>query len=99
MPETNQYIFSFQEIVTALVKLNNIHEGIWGLFVNFGINAQNLGPTETELRPAAIIPIMQMGLMRFDKENNLSVDAARVNPAPTNFKTRERPRISDRRSS
>jgi hypothetical protein len=89
MPETNQYVFSFKEIVTALIKSHDIHEGIWGLFVNFGINAQNMGPTENELRPAAIIPILQMGLLKYDKENNLSVDAAKVNPAPANSKTKK----------
>jgi hypothetical protein len=89
MPETNQYIFSFKEIVTALVKSHDIHEGIWGLFVNFGINAQNMGPSESELRPAAIIPILQMGLLKYDKENNLSVDAAKVNPAPPTLKPKK----------
>ena len=27
-----------------------------------------------------MIPILQMGIQRFEKENNLSVDAAKVNP-------------------
>jgi hypothetical protein len=90
MPETNQLIFSFKEIVTALIKAHDIHEGIWGLFVNFGISAQNIGPNENELRPAAMIPILQLGLLKFDKETNLSVDAAKVNPAvPTNSKTKK----------
>jgi hypothetical protein len=82
MPETNQLNFSFKEIVTALIKAHDIHEGRWGLFVNFGINAQNVGPSENELRPTAMIPILQMGLIRFDKDTNLSVDAAQVNPRP-----------------
>ena len=80
MPETGQYIFSFKEIVTALVKAQGLHEGVWGLFVNFGLNAQNIGPNENELRPSAMIPILSMGLQRFEKETNLSVDAAKVNP-------------------
>ncbi|HEY6769554.1 MAG TPA: hypothetical protein VI386_32830 [Candidatus Sulfotelmatobacter sp.] len=90
MPETNQLIFSFKEIVTALIKTHDIHEGIWGIFVNFGINAQNIGPSESELRPTAVIPVLQLGLLKFDKETNLSVDAAKVNPAvPTNSKTKK----------
>jgi hypothetical protein len=90
MPETNQLIFSFKEIATLLVKASDIHEGIWGVFVNFGIQANNIGPTESELRPSAIIPILQFGLMKVDKETNLSVDAAKVNPAvPTNSKTKK----------
>ena len=80
MPETSQYTFSFKEIVTALVKAQDIHEGIWGLFVNFGLNASNVGPTESELRPAAMVPLLALGLQKFPKETNLSVDAAKVNP-------------------
>jgi hypothetical protein len=83
MPETNQLAFSFKEIATILVKNSDLHEGIWGVFFNFGIQANNVGPNESELRPAALIPIIQMGLMRVDKETNLSVDAAKVNPAPS----------------
>jgi hypothetical protein len=82
MAETSQLIFSFKEIVTALLKAQGIHQGIWGLFVNFGIQANNVGPNENELRPAALIPILSMGLQKFEKETNLSVDAAKVNPAP-----------------
>jgi hypothetical protein len=90
MPETSQLTFSFKEIVTALIKAQDIHEGIWGLFVNFGLTAQNVGPNENELRPAAMIPILQLGLLKFEKETNLSVDAAKVNPAvPTNTKAKK----------
>jgi hypothetical protein len=89
MPEPSQFIFSFKEVATALVKAQNIHDGIWGFVVNFGIQAQNFGPNENELRPAALIPILSIGLMKADKETNLSVDAAKVNPAPTNGKTKK----------
>jgi hypothetical protein len=80
MPETSQLTFTFKEIVIALVKAQGIHEGIWGLFVNFGLSAQNVGPNENELRPSAMIPLLSLGLQKFEKETNLSVDAAKVNP-------------------
>jgi hypothetical protein len=32
------------------------------------------------LLPAAIVPILEIGLQKFDKETNLSVNAAEVNP-------------------
>jgi hypothetical protein len=90
MPETNQLIFTFKELAALLVKASNVHEGIWAIFVNFGIQANNVGPNENELRPAAIIPILQLGLIKVDKETNLSVDAAKINPAtPTNSKTKK----------
>jgi hypothetical protein len=82
MPETSQFTFSFKEVVTALIKSQGLHDGIWGLFVNFGLSASNVGQTESEMKPAAIIPILQLGLQKFDKETSLSVDAAKVNPRP-----------------
>ena len=80
MPETSQVTFTFKEVVTALLKEQGIHDGIWGLVVNFGLSANNLGASEGDLRPAAVIPILTLGIAKFDKETNLSVDAAKVNP-------------------
>lgn len=80
MAEASQIVFSHKEVAEALVKKQGLHEGIWGLFVKFGIKAANIGEDESDLKPAAIIPILELGLQKFDKENNLSVDAAKVNP-------------------
>ena len=83
MPEAGQIIFSYREVVEALIKANELHEGIWALFVKFGLNAANIGASEQEVRPAAIIPLLEIGLQKAEKENNISVDAAKVNPMPT----------------
>jgi hypothetical protein len=80
MPEASQIVFSFKEIAEALVKRQGLHEGIWGIFVKFGMGASNVGPNENSLQPAAIVPIVELGIQKFEKENNLSVDAAKVNP-------------------
>ena len=82
MAEVSQVIFSYKEVVEALVKKHGIHEGIWGLFVKFGIKAANIGATEVNVQPAAIIPLLELGLQKFEKENNISVDASKVNPKP-----------------
>jgi hypothetical protein len=82
MPEVTQIAFKHAEIVELLIKKQGIHEGIWGLFVKFGLNASNIGPNETELMPAAILGVLEIGLQKFDKESNLALDAAKVNPAP-----------------
>ena len=37
MPETPQIIFSFKEIAEMLVKQQDIHEGLWGIYAEFGI--------------------------------------------------------------
>ena len=82
MAETSQIIFSHKEVVAALIKQQGIHEGIWGLWVKFGIQGANLGPGPTNLMPAAIVPLLEIGLQKFEEVTNLSVDAAEVNPAP-----------------
>lgn len=83
MPEPTNITFGFHEVVTALVKAADIHEGIWGLFVRFGLGASNVGESENTMRPAAIVPIVEIGLQKFEKEGGIAVDAAKVNPQLT----------------
>lgn len=82
MPEIAKVNFSHKEVVSALLKLQGIHKGIWGLYVEFGIGAGNVGPSTDEMQPAAIIPVLKIGLQKFDAITNISVDAAEVNPIP-----------------
>jgi hypothetical protein len=78
VPQT--IVTSHKQVVEAMLKFHNINEGIWGLFIRFGIGASNAGENEQQLLPAAIVPVMEIGLQKFDKETNISVDAAKVNP-------------------
>jgi hypothetical protein len=81
MSEIKNVEFSHREVAEALVRLNNIHEGLWGISIKFGIQGANIGVSPGgDLTPAAIIPILNIGLQKFDKPNNLAVDAAVVNP-------------------
>ncbi|HXZ13840.1 MAG TPA: hypothetical protein VEG64_15760 [Candidatus Sulfotelmatobacter sp.] len=80
MPEASQISFSHREIVETLLKRQGIYEGIWGLFVKFALNASNIGPSQTEVLPAAIVGVVEIGLQKFDHESNIAVDAAKVNP-------------------
>jgi hypothetical protein len=84
MAEPSQIMFSFKEIAAALVKQQGLKEGIWGISVKFGLKAMNIGDSENDVRPAAIIPILEIGLQKFDKESNLTVDAAKINPKSKN---------------
>ena len=81
MAETKQLVFTYKEVVEALLKQSDIHEGLWSLYVEFGIAAMNAGPSEEGLKPAAIVPIMSLGITKADKLNNLTVDASVVNPS------------------
>lgn len=80
MPAANQISYSFKELATLMVKDRDLHEGFWGVFVRFGISAANAGISETDLKPTALVPIVEIGLQKFEEINNLSVDAAEVNP-------------------
>jgi len=75
--------FTHKEMVELLVKAKGLHEGIWGLYVEFGLGAVNIGPNDDEVNPAAFVTIGKIGLQRFTKESSLSVDAAKVNPTST----------------
>ena len=89
MPETKNIVFSHKEVVEALIRYNNIHEGLWDLYLEFGLAAANIGPGPGgELSPAAIVPVQKIGLQRSETSSNLTADAAVVNP-PTKTESKE----------
>lgn len=82
MAETKQIAFSYKEVAEMMVKQQGIHEGLWGIFLRFGIQGANLGPTPEDILPAAIVPVLEIGLQKLAEPSRLTVDAAVVNPAP-----------------
>ncbi len=82
MPEAKSIVFSYKEVVEALIRYNNIHEGLWDLYIEFGLAAANISGPGDEFSPAAIIPLKKIGIQRVEKITNLTVDAALVNPLP-----------------
>ena len=81
MPEMKQVTFSHKEVAIALIRYNDIHEGLWGIYVEFGLAGANIGATpDGDMNPAAIVPVLKIGLQRFDKASNLTADATEVNP-------------------
>ena len=80
MPEITTYNYSHKEVAEALVKFNNLHEGHWSMIVEFGISAANIQTGVNQYSPAAIVPILKIGIAKADTETPLSVDASKVNP-------------------
>ena len=81
MPETKNIEFDYKEIAEALVRYADLHDGIWGIEIKFGIQGTNIGfGPGSDLTPAAIVPILKLGLQRFSEPNNLTVDASKINP-------------------
>jgi len=83
MAEATLISYSFKELAELLVKDRGIHEGYWGLYAKFGISAANVGSSVGDVRPTALVPILELGLQKYDELNNLNVDAAEVNPKPS----------------
>ncbi|MBZ5537765.1 MAG: hypothetical protein LAO31_17560 [Acidobacteriia bacterium] len=81
MPRATQVIFNFKELAEILVEKEDIHEGHWGIFVKFGIGAINAPHQSGAFVPTALVPILELGIQRFDQPNDLSVDASVVNAA------------------
>lgn len=82
MAKEEKFAFSHKEIVEELIKRQDIHEGIWRLYIEFAFGAGNAGPSPEQIVPTALIGIQRIGILRVEAEDALSVDAARVNPKP-----------------
>jgi hypothetical protein len=81
MPETKSITFTYKEVVEALIRYNDLHEGLWGLSIEFGLAAANVAPESGgDLLPTALIPVKKIGLTRSGEPNNLTVDASKANP-------------------
>ena len=87
MPGPANIVFNYKEIAEALLEKTDIKEGLWGLFMEFGIAGANIAPKPgADLSPAAIVPVLKIGLQKFDEANNLTVDASKVGPKPSKSK-------------
>jgi len=80
MAETKTITFDHKEIASALIREQGIKEGLWGVYLEFGIQGANISipPSNDAMVPAAIVPVLKIGIQRFDSPNSLTVDAAKV---------------------
>ena len=80
MPDIKTIVFNHKEIAEALIKSADLHEGLWQIYVEFGISAANIAIGPDQVCPTALVPISKIGLLKVDKEAPLTVDASEVNP-------------------
>jgi hypothetical protein len=71
-----KYVYDFKEVTEALLRQEGISDGLWNVYIEFGIAAANMGPTPQDIRPAAIVPIMKIGIVQTNDRSNLTVDAS-----------------------
>lgn len=90
-----QYFFDHRAIVEGLIKRQGIHEGRWMLTCELGLKGTNVNVATEEgavlLDPAGIITLHRIGITRTKEDNNLTVDAAEINPPKTPTKSTKRP--------
>lgn len=86
MAEATQYLFSFKELAELMIKRQDLHEGLWAIYVKFGINAANISLGGADHLPTALVPILEIGIQKQDQPSSLTVDAAKVNPRSTKAK-------------
>jgi len=84
MAEPTQFTFDLQEVATALIKQQGIHEGAWLAAFEFGLGAGIIGSSPDDARPAAVLQLLKVQLVRQTQvplpHPQLTVDAAAVNP-------------------
>jgi hypothetical protein len=81
MGQPKQFVFEYKELAELMVKQQDLHEGHWGIYLEFGLQGTNVQDEGKEkMLPAALLMVSRIGLQRFDTETPLSVDAAIINP-------------------
>lgn len=82
MAEVDRLTFSYPELTEILIKNSDVHEGLWYVYLEFGLAGANVGtsPEKGDLLPAAIVPVVKIGIQRTTEISSLTVDASKVNP-------------------
>jgi hypothetical protein len=82
MPESRLFTFELNELVELLIKKQDIHEGLWAFYIEFGFGVANvpMPPDPKNFQPAVINVVNRIGIQKLDSPTNLTVDAAQVNP-------------------
>lgn len=92
MGEKDKVLFTPRQIVEAILKVNGIKKGRWGLIVRFGMQASNVWAEEpSRLTPAALVAVIEIGVEPTPDEqadNNLVVDAGALWRKPKKVGTR-----------
>lgn len=72
-----------KDLVTLLLRENNIHEGNWVVMAMIGFSPMNIGqsPTGEDASPAGAVVFQKVGIQQVATPTPNSVDAAKVNPA------------------
>ena len=93
MAGNKQYLFNHKAIVEDMIKRQGLHEGLWMLTIELGLKGTNVQTQTAEgnvLTPAGVLTISRLGITRTNQANDLTVDAAKVNPLSSSHKSTKR---------
>lgn len=82
MAEATHYMFSHEELVGALLRQQGIHTGFWTISIEFTLGVGIAGPDVATPLPTAMASVARIGIQQANEPNQLTFDAARLNPAP-----------------
>ncbi|OLL27962.1 hypothetical protein BTH42_30220 [Burkholderia sp. SRS-W-2-2016] len=79
---TSEHKYSIDELLTALLRDQGIHEGYWALNVEFSATGASVRPQDhaTRTLPGLIVSVNSATLRRADSNVAGALDAAVVNP-------------------
>jgi hypothetical protein len=85
MAEINQYTLTHKELLEALIKHTDVHEGQWSLLVGMAVGTGNFGPTPEQASPGVMVTLNQFGIQRVIAgipvaPGSIVADAAKINP-------------------
>ena len=85
MAGPTQYGFNLQEVATALIKEQKIHEGKWVVLFDLNLAGGIFGVNPDDQLPGAFMQIKRLLLAQPDPAmpQRFVVDASEVNPAPS----------------
>jgi len=92
------FFYDYKEVVENLIKAQGLHEGLWRLVFDLGLSATNVNVLQdgkTTLTPTGMVLIQRIGIVQTNELNDLTVDAAEVNPhetPPTTKRSKKRRR-------
>lgn len=99
MAKPDLFKFTYQELAELMIRELGISEGLWMIYMRFGIGAANAGAGPEDLRPSAIVPVLEIGLQRSEEPSNLSVDASTVSKAVPHRRARKEAKPSEKISA
>lgn len=92
MAEAERLTFELKELAEILVQKQDIHQGHWGIYVEFGLAAANIPTGPQTIAPASINIVQKIGIQKFPEPNSLTVNAAEVNPLAASKKSSKQER-------